>query len=53
METSHTEALARCERELQSLADTFDAPAWLVAMGANDWQLERSLILQDALQNDN
>jgi hypothetical protein len=41
--------LERCDQEIAEIASRPDvvageAPAWLVALGVNDWQVERKLI---------
>lgn len=39
--------LERCDQELAEIAAAGavgDKPAWLVALGTNDWQIERRLI---------
>jgi hypothetical protein len=44
-------ALARCDREqaeIELRASAGDIPAWLVALGRNDWEWERRAILRDA-----
>jgi len=50
METSPTDALARCDEELASIRSTHDARAWLIALAENDWLLEKALILNQAPQ---
>ncbi len=45
--------LARCDREIASILNRSDVragecPAWLVALGVNDWEVERVLILREA-----
>lgn len=38
-------ALARCDREIAEAERQHDAPAWLVALWAEDWERERRSIL--------
>ena len=45
--------LERCDREIREIQERPDvvaghAPAWLVALGINDWTVERSLIVAEA-----
>ncbi len=44
--------LARCDREITEIQERSDvvagrAPAWLVTLGVNDWEVERRLILRE------
>jgi len=41
------ERLARCDREIAEASTHVNAPAWLVALGVNDWSRERDLIEQE------
>lgn len=40
-------AIERCDREIAGMQGQQDAPAWLVALGQNDWRVERALIEQE------
>lgn len=45
----NAEQLARCDREIEAMRQQPPVkPAYLVAMGINDWQRERELIEQEA-----
>ena len=37
-------ALLRCDQEIARMTGQQDAPAWLVALGQNDWEVEKRLI---------
>ena len=37
-------ALLRCDQEIAGMAGQEDKPAWLVALGQNDWEVEKRLI---------
>lgn len=45
-DSEHARALARCDQEIARIENTHHEPAWLVAMGWNDWQMEKARILQ-------
>jgi hypothetical protein len=45
--------LERCDREIAEIlaeAAAGDKPAWLIAVGVNDWQIERRLIEIEQLE---
>lgn len=45
------ERLERCDREINEIYDRAmrePMPAWLVALGVNDWEAERALIAQES-----
>ena len=45
------EALERCDREIAEILSRTDidsCPAWLVALGVNDWDVEKIIILSGA-----
>ena len=43
--------IERCDLEIAEMdqrPDRFTSPAWLVALGRNDWEHERRLIAEEA-----
>lgn len=39
--------LDRCDREIEEMRKQHDSPAWLVALGINDWEMEKQMILNE------
>lgn len=38
---SDAAAIARCDREIETMRAQTDAPAWLVTLGIEDWEREK------------
>lgn len=45
---SDAAALARCDREIEAMRAQTDEPAWLVALGIEDWEREKREIAEGA-----
>lgn len=49
MKTRLEAELERCDREIAAMLAQQNAPAWLVTLGVEDWEMEKRLLLREAL----
>lgn len=43
------EELERCDREIEAMQGQESSPAWLVALGVNDWEVEKRFLLRESI----